>query len=90
MPALEAEDEILAVVALCAGVALEPAQLVAFLGDRIAYFMVPRYIRFVEALPRTPTQKVEKHRLRATGITDDTWDREAAGIRLERERLTPR
>ncbi len=35
----------------------------------------------------TPTEKVQKHLLRADGITADTWDREAAGIVLKRERL---
>jgi crotonobetaine/carnitine-CoA ligase len=38
--------------------------------------MVPRYIRFVTALPKTPTDKVEKFRLVQQGVTPDTWDRE--------------
>ena len=41
-------------------------------------FMVPRYLRFAAALPRTPTDKIEKFRLQAEGITSDTWDREAS------------
>jgi crotonobetaine/carnitine-CoA ligase len=69
---------------------LDPAALIRFLCERLAYFMVPRYLRVLDALPRTPTQKVEKHRLRSEGITYDTWDRVAAGIRVERERLTAR
>jgi carnitine-CoA ligase len=40
---------------------------------------VPRYIRFVAELPRTPTDKVEKFRLQQSGITADTWDRENPG-----------
>ena len=43
--------------------------------------MVPRYIRVIDELPKTPTAKVEKHVLRAQGLTADTWDRERAGIR---------
>ncbi len=54
----------------------------------MAHFMVPRYIRVVPGLPKTPTQKVQKHLLRSDGITADTWDREKAGIRLRRERLS--
>ena len=46
--------------------------------------MVPRYIRFVEALPKTPTEPVEKVKLREEGITPDTFDREAAGITIRR------
>ncbi len=44
----------------------------------MARFMVPRYIRFMAALPTTPTDKVEKFRLQQQGITADTWDREKA------------
>jgi crotonobetaine/carnitine-CoA ligase len=31
---------------------------------------------------------VQKNLLRADGVTPETWDREAAGIRVRRERLT--
>ena len=46
--------------------------------------MVPRYIRFVETLPKTPTERVQKVKLRDEGITADTFDREAAGITIKR------
>ena len=49
--------------------------------------MVPRYFRLMPDLPRTPTQKIQKYALRDDGVTADTWDREAAGIRLRRERI---
>ena len=65
-----------------------PAELIAFLMPRMAHFMVPRYVRIVPTLPKTPTQKVQKHLLRSEGITADTWDREKAGIRLKRQRLS--
>jgi carnitine-CoA ligase len=61
--------------------------LIEFLRPRMAHFMVPRYVRVVEALPRTPTSKIEKVKLRAEGLTDDTWDRESAGIVLKREKI---
>ena len=48
------------------------------------YFMVPRYIRFVDRLPKTPTERVQKVPLREQGITADTFDREAAGISISR------
>jgi len=90
VPGDGSEDEVLAVIALAPGTALEPAALIEFLRDKLAYFMMPRFIRILDALPRTPTQKVEKHVLRAEGVTADTWDRAAAGIRLERDRLSAR
>jgi crotonobetaine/carnitine-CoA ligase len=49
--------------------------------------MVPRYIRILDELPKTPSAKVQKHLLREEAITDQTWDREAAGIKLKREAL---
>jgi len=84
------EDEVLAVVALRPGARLPPAELIAFLRGRLAPFMIPRYLRFLDELPRTPTQKVEKQALRQAGVTADTWDREAAGIRIGRDRLPAR
>jgi crotonobetaine/carnitine-CoA ligase len=90
VPAADSEDEVLAAVVLDAGTVLDPADLIGFLSERLAYFMVPRYLRILDTLPRTPTQKIEKHVLRHSGITDDTWDREAAGIRVARDRLTAR
>jgi crotonobetaine/carnitine-CoA ligase len=49
--------------------------------------MMPRYVRIINELPKTPTAKVEKHVLRAEGITSETWDRERAGISIRRETL---
>jgi len=82
-----AEDEVMAVVALKEGVEFDPAELIEFLRPRMAHFMIPRYVRVVDGLPRTPTAKIEKVKLREAGITDDTWDRDAAGIRIKREKV---
>jgi crotonobetaine/carnitine-CoA ligase len=82
-----AEDEVMAVVSLAPGSTLEPGELLTFLEPRLAHFMIPRFVRIVDELPKTPTEKVEKHRLRDLGVTADTWDREAAGIRIKRDRL---
>jgi crotonobetaine/carnitine-CoA ligase len=48
------------------------------------HYMVPRYIRAMGELPRTPTNKVKKVEIREAGVTADTWDREAANMRLKR------
>ena len=60
------------------------------LRPRMAHFMLPRYVRFTDELPKTPTAKVQKADLRRDGVTPDTWDREAAGITVRAERLTTR
>ncbi len=83
-----AEDEVLVAVSLGAGQTLDPAELIEFLRPRLAHFMIPRYLRIVDDLPKTPTQKVQKHLIRQEGITADTWDREKAGIVVKREKLS--
>ena len=87
VPSELGEDEVLVAVVPHDGVALDPAQLIAFLVARMPRFMVPRYVRVLDDLPRTPTAKVQKHLLRAEGACAGTFDREAAGIRLPREPL---
>lgn len=87
VPSEFGEDDVLAVVAPVAGKSVDPAELLQFLVPRMAHFMIPRYVRVMPELPKTPTQKVQKNLLREAGVTTDTWDREAAGIRIRRERL---
>lgn len=81
------EDEVMACIMPAEGHAIEPVALTEFLVQRLPHYMVPRYIRIMPDLPRTPTQKIQKYSLRDEGVTADTWDREAAGIRLRRERI---
>ncbi len=81
------EDEVLAIVAPRPGVRIDCAELLEFLRPRMAHFMLPRYIRVMEELPRTPTHKVQKFVLRSLGCAPGTWDREAAGIVVKREKL---
>jgi crotonobetaine/carnitine-CoA ligase len=85
VPSPQGEDDILAVVALAAGASLEPAELLSHLRPRMAYFMLPRYFRFLATLPKTPSMRVRKDILRSEGITMDTWDRVAAGIAVKRD-----
>jgi len=81
------EDEVLAVVAPAPGHSVDPVALVEFLRDRLAYFMIPRYVRILVELPKTPSSKVLKIELRSAGVTTDTWDRERAGIQIRRDRI---
>jgi len=81
------EQEVMVCVAAKPGAAIDPAALIAFLVPRMAHFMVPRYVRILPELPKTPTNKIQKVALRQEGVTADSWDREAAGIHLKREKL---
>ena len=85
VPSEYSEDEVMVIVAPVPGQAIDHRELGEFLIDTMPYFMVPRYIRILDELPKTPSAKVMKTELRSEGITSDTWDREAAGLRVRRE-----
>jgi crotonobetaine/carnitine-CoA ligase len=78
----DGDDDILLYVIPAQGTELRPAELVEHFASRLPHFMVPRYVRTLDALPRTPTGKVQKAQLRTAGVEDGTWDRKAAGISL--------
>jgi crotonobetaine/carnitine-CoA ligase len=67
------------------GAAPEPLDLIQYCEAHMAYFMIPRYIRIVDAFPKTGTERTIKYQLKSQGVTPDTWDREAAGYRLRRQ-----
>ncbi|MGI8539130.1 MAG: AMP-binding protein [Rubrobacteraceae bacterium] len=79
-----AEDEVMLCVILEQGAELEPAELHEYCAQRMPYFAVPRYIEYVLEIPKTANEKVRKNVLRERGVTPDTWDREAAGIQLQK------
>ena len=68
------ENEVMAILVTTSPV--EPAELWAFCEGIIPTFAQPRYIRFLDALPKTPSEKVQKAELRKQGVTSDTADRE--------------
>ncbi|MDF2368513.1 ATP-dependent acyl-CoA ligase [Sneathiella sp.] len=80
------EDEVMVSVECKEGHALNEEELVRYCADNMAYFMVPRFIEFVSELPRTMTEKVEKYKLKqnAQDRLEQIWDREAAGIVVNR------
>ena len=86
VPSSYSEDEVMIVVEAKPNRSIDCGELIDFLIPKLAHFMVPRYVRIAN-LPKTPTNKVQKTLLREQGVTEDTWDREEAGIILKRERL---
>jgi carnitine-CoA ligase len=79
------EDEILLFVVPKPDSPLTPESLIRELMPRTARFMVPRYVEFIDALPRTDaTRRVKKFELRQRGIGPQTWDRVAARLDLPR------
>jgi crotonobetaine/carnitine-CoA ligase len=73
-----AEDEILICV-VTRSHALTPRELANYLEPKMPVFAIPRYIRFMDHLPKTPTERVRKVELREQGVTPDTYDRGMEG-----------
>jgi crotonobetaine/carnitine-CoA ligase len=84
VPSELSEDDVKIVVVLKEGEHILPEDLLRFCEERMAYFMVPRYVEFRSSLPKTPTQRVEKYKLQSEGNKPETWDREKAGYQLSR------
>jgi crotonobetaine/carnitine-CoA ligase len=77
VPTRHGDEEVLVAVVVKDG--FDPAELIAFLEPRMPRFMVPRYVRVMDDLPRNETTaRVRKQHLRDDGVTGSTWDREAA------------
>jgi crotonobetaine/carnitine-CoA ligase len=54
-------DEIKAVIVAQGDI--DPAAVLAFLSDKVARFMLPRYIEFAVAIPKTETEKIQRNKL---------------------------
>ncbi len=72
VPSELSEEEIKAFVVPAAGTVDLPT-LRAFAAEKLAAFKVPRYWQVMSELPRTPTQRIAKHRL-PTGHPPEEWD----------------
>jgi crotonobetaine/carnitine-CoA ligase len=84
VPSELGEDDVMACIVPCAGVSVDPTELVQYCEPRLPYFAVPRYVEIFEELPLTENGKIQKFVLRERGVTAATWDRDAAGITVKR------
>jgi crotonobetaine/carnitine-CoA ligase len=75
VPSELSEEEVAIAVVLQPGRTLDHDALIAHCEARMARFAVPRYVRVLDELPRTPSQRLQKFKLRDAGVTADMWDR---------------
>lgn len=78
------EDEVKICLVLRDGAAFDPVDFIEFCKERMAYFMVPRFVETMKNFPKTPNGKVQKFELRGRGVNSETWDRVEAGVKVER------
>ncbi|TCK27637.1 AMP-binding protein [Pseudonocardia endophytica] len=84
VPAEISEDEVKVCVVLRPGRELTAPELIDhLLTERVPRFMIPRYVEFLDTLPKTPTNKIQKDRLRAAGVTATTWQWSGRGSNTE-------
>jgi crotonobetaine/carnitine-CoA ligase len=85
VPAEEGEDEVKVAIVLEPDAKFDPAELMEFLIPKMPRFAIPRFIETWDALPKTEaTARIQKAKIRDSGVTDITWDRVRAGIKLPR------
>ncbi len=62
---------------------LAPEEVIRWCEERIAYFKIPRYVEFLKELPKTETNRIQRHKLKEWGV-GQAWDREKSGYQLKK------
>lgn len=73
-----AEDEVMIAVVLQPGQAMTAKELLEFCEDKLATFQMPRFIDFIDELPKSKVHRIMKRYLKERGVTESTYDREKA------------
>jgi carnitine-CoA ligase len=84
VPSELGEDDILLVVTLRPGAALDCAALLDFCAGHMPYFCVPRFVEAVNELPKNGIGRIRKDILRNRGLKEGVWDRENQGYIVSR------
>lgn len=79
------EEEVMVAVVLADGCEFGAASFFDHCIKMLPRFAVPRYVRVVDEIPRTPSERIMKYGLRDEGVTADTLDRDALGIVVPRD-----
>jgi crotonobetaine/carnitine-CoA ligase len=69
------EDEVMAFIVKVSGSPIGSEEIWDYCDRRLPYFAVPRFLRFIDGLPKTPSEKVQKAVLRRSGVDSETSDR---------------
>ncbi|EQD44443.1 AMP-dependent synthetase and ligase [mine drainage metagenome] len=83
VPSLLGEDDVKAFVQLKPGATVEPKALFEFASERLPYFMVPKYIEFLDEIPKTANQKAQRYLLRGRRGGQE-YDRDTLGVVLRK------
>lgn len=75
VPAELGGDDVKVVIVPAKGSSIDREALIAHCAETLPKYAVPRYVEITDALPKTETNKVQKHILRKEGVNARTWDR---------------
>jgi len=78
------DEDVKAYVILRPGETADAIEIIKWCKDRLAYFKVPRYIEFRTELPKTPTHRVAKYKLKEEkkDLTEGCFDLEKTDFKL--------
>lgn len=76
------EDDVKACIVLAEGATIAPEELFAFFCERVPSYAIPRYVEFLDELPRTAVGRIMKYKLRDRPLDERVWDFERLGLRL--------
>ncbi len=78
-----AEDEVMVAVVLKPGETIKPEELLDFCKGKLADFQIPRFIDFVDKLPKSEVHRIMKRFLKDQGVSETTYDREKTGYSIK-------
>jgi crotonobetaine/carnitine-CoA ligase len=81
VPSEWSEDEVMIFVVVAEGATVSAEELTEFMAEHVPAFAVPRFVEFLNDLPKTPSLKIQKSVLRSRGRSLETWDRSRDSIR---------
>ena len=81
---VESEHELKINIILREGHSPSYEDICTFINDNAPHYFVPRYMEYVDSLPYTPTNKVQKFKLREAGVSAACWDIKKSAYRLVR------
>ncbi len=81
VPSELTDEDLLVFIVPRPGSVLDFAAIGAWADERLARFKVPRYYQQIAALPKTPTQKIAKHLLKADVDLGKGYDRDLTTTR---------
>lgn len=80
----EIEDDIKACIVGADAGRPTPTELFQYFREHLPYYAIPRYVEFVDELPKNAVGRVMKFQLRARPLSGDVWDFEKLGLTVDR------